>query len=400
MRGNIVKRRSFAGRDELRNVTRLWHAPPVPTPALPRWPAAWPHAWLAPGLVAAAWSIVLGGASGLAVQRNLVFIGGPLVLLAGLHARLGEFLHGRARERLALLPVAPGRHFAAGLYAHVRGFAAAFGFGALGIAVATLGDPWRTGLLLGDFAWLCAIAWLVEPTIPAIAAWAGRRFPDEHPVRQAQRQLGGGWTTPEATVHLYAPALGLALAIALAMPGQLALALVADGRAWTGGLAAPLIGPAVVACGLRLAAARIYGVGFFAAVSWLSEAIRSLAGPPEPPARPGWVARVESPALRLWLTQWLRLTALPLLRAGLVIAWAAYCGLRGPGPTGPTIALGLGLCALWLMPLQTMARQRRRNAAILRPLPISAQPRVAIGVLFAVPPLLWAAAVGGRALVG
>src|SRR5262245_42181890 len=108
---------------------------------LPRWPAAWPHAWLAPALVAAAWSVVLAGVAELAVQRNLVFIGGPLVLLAGLHARLGEFLHGRARERLAALPVAPGRHFAAGLQAHSRGFWTAAGFGALGIAVATIADP-------------------------------------------------------------------------------------------------------------------------------------------------------------------------------------------------------------------------------------------------------------------
>ena len=366
----------------------------APVTTLPRWPAAWPHAWLAPGLVAAAWSIVLAGVAELAVQRNLVFIGGPLVLLAGLHARLGEFLHGRARAQLATLPVAPGRHFAAGLRAHARGFAVAAGFGALGIAVATLGDPGRAGPLLGDFAWLCAIAWLVEPTIPATAAWAGRRFPDDHPVRQAQRQLGGGWTTPEATVHLYAPALGLALAAALAMPGQLALGLVEGGRAWTSGLVLMLVGPLGLALGLRVAAPRVYAAGFFAAVAWLAEATRSLAGPPEPPARPAWVLRVESPALRLWLTQWLRLTALPLLRGALVLAWAVYLGLRAAAPTGPTIALGLGLCALWLLPLQTLARQRRRNRAIFAALPIEGHggPRLAIAAVFAGPPAVLAAA--------
>jgi hypothetical protein len=371
---------------------------PVSSPALPRWPAAWPHAWLAPGLAAAAWSIVLANVAELAVQRNLVFLGGPLVLLAGMHARLGEFLHGRARERLATLPIATARHFAAGSRAHVRGFAVAAGFGVVGIFVANAGDPWRATLLAGDFAWLCAIAALVEPVVPAVAAWAGRRFPEEHPVRQAQRQLGGGWTTPEATVHLYAPALGLALAVTLAMPGQLVLGLVADGRAWTPGLALLLGSPLLVSCGLRWAAPRIYVVGFFAAVAWLCEATRSLAGPPEPPPRPAWLVRVRAPMLRLWLTQWLRGTALPVLRAYLVLGWAAYLGLRDAGPTAPTIALGLGLAALWLMPLQTMARQQRRDAAMLARLPIAGSPRAAIGALFATPPLILALVISGRAL--
>ena len=88
---------------------------------LPRWRADWPHAWLAPVLAAACWALALGSSTELATQRSLVFIGGPLVLLAGLHARLTEYLHGRARERLAPLPIAPGRHFSAGLQAHRRG---------------------------------------------------------------------------------------------------------------------------------------------------------------------------------------------------------------------------------------------------------------------------------------
>jgi hypothetical protein len=80
----------------------------VKRPPLPRWRADWPHAWLAPVLAAACWALALGSSTEAATQRSLVFIGGPLVLLAGLHARLTEYLHGRARERLAPLPIVAG----------------------------------------------------------------------------------------------------------------------------------------------------------------------------------------------------------------------------------------------------------------------------------------------------
>ncbi|MBL9101425.1 MAG: hypothetical protein JNL82_10740 [Myxococcales bacterium] len=368
--------------------------------SLPRWPALWPHAWLAPAIAAAVWSIALAGAEALAVQRSLVFLGGPLVLLAGLHARLGEYLHGRAREQLAALPIAPERHFAAGSGEHRRGLAAAAGCGLAGIAVGCGGDGWRTLVLAGDFAWLCVIAAAVEPVIPAVGAFAGRRFPEDHWLRQTQRQLGGGWTTPEATVHLYGPAFGLALAVALAMPGQLALAQVADGRAWTGDLAALLVVPLIAAIGLRIAAPRIYAAGFFSAVAWLAEATRSLAGPPEPPPRPAWLGRVGSPVLRLWLTQWLRLTALPVLRGVVLVAWALYLGLRAAPPTAPTIALGLALAALWLMPLQALARARRRSAAMLVRLPVSPSLGATAAALFAGPPLALGLAIGARVLGG
>lgn len=343
------------------------------SPRLPRWRAAWPHAWIAPTLAAATWSIALASSDDLDTQRSLVFLGGPLVLLAGLHARLGEYLHGGARARLGVLPVAPERHFAAGLAAHRRGFALAVlcGLGGVGLgALAGGGDPWRATLLAGDFAWLCVLAALVEPVIPAVAAYGGRRFPDDHPLRQAQAQLGGGWTSAEAAVHLYAPALGLGLAATLAMPGQLGLARLAEGHPLRGVHVALLIVPVIVALVARLAAPRVYARGFFEAVAWLAEAVRSLAGPPEPPPRPAWVARLATPGTRLLVTQWLRLTPAPLLRLALLLGWAGYLLLRAAPPTAPVAAVGLGLGALWLLPLQTLARQRRRNAALLAMLPL------------------------------
>ena len=318
---------------------------------MPRWRADWPHAWIAPTLAAACWSIVLASSDDLATQRSLVFLGGPLVLLAGLHARLGDYLHGRGRARLAVLPVPASRHFAAGRVAHRRGFALAAACGLAGVglgASAGGGDGWRALLLAGDFAWLCVLAALIEPVIPAVAAYGGRRFPDEHPIRHAQAQLGGGWTSAEAAVHLYAPALGLAVAATLAMPGQLGLARLADGHALRGLHVALLVGPVLVALALRVAAPRVYARGFFEAVAWLAEATRSLAGPPEPPARPAWVGRLAEPT-RMFVTQWLRLTPVPMLRLGALLGWGCYLLVRGAPPTAPTVATLLGLAALWIV---------------------------------------------------
>ena len=76
-------------------------------------------------------------------------------------------------------------------------------------------------------------------------------------------------------MHLYAPALGLGLAVLLAMPGQLGLAAAQTQgpRAAHAGL---LLAPLVVALAVRWAAPRSYAGGFFAAVAWLAEAMRSL----------------------------------------------------------------------------------------------------------------------------
>ncbi len=372
-------------------------------PELPRWRAAWPHAWVAPALAGASWSLALASTADLTTQRSLVFVGGPIVLLAGLHARLGEYLHGRARERLAVLPVPAVRHFAAGRMAHRWGLVLVALCGLLGVMLggyAASGQVVRAVWLAGDFAWLCVLAALVEPAIPALAAHAGRRFPDEHPIRQAQSQLGGGWTTPEATVHLYAPALGLGLAALLAMPGQLGLERIADGHALRSVHAWLLAGPVVVALAIRMVAPRLYAGGFFEAVAWLAEATRSLAGPAEPPPRPAWVARLADPGTRLHVTQWLRLTSVPLLRLALLLGWGGYLLLRAAPPSAPTVAVGLGLAALWLVPLQTLARQRRRNAGVLASLPLSAATRAGgspgLTIAIAGVPVLVAAALSLR----
>ncbi|MCY1006226.1 hypothetical protein OV079_11770 [Nannocystis pusilla] len=145
--------------------------------SLPRWPPTWPSAWVAPLVLAAAWSIALANEPELAAQRGLVFAGGPFLLLAGLHARLGGYLHAPERERLLPLPIEPARHFRSAGPAHRRGLALTIVAGVGAIAAATLPDGARCGWLLADFLWLALAAILVEPGIAGVAAYAGRRFP-------------------------------------------------------------------------------------------------------------------------------------------------------------------------------------------------------------------------------
>ncbi|MEZ4454716.1 MAG: hypothetical protein R3B09_35025 [Nannocystaceae bacterium] len=126
-----------------------------------------------------------------------------------------------------------------------------------------------------DFAWLCAFAALIEPTIPAIAAWLGRRFAGDGAATSIQRSLAAGWSAPEAAIHLYAPALGIGLAALLAMPGQLALehrGAAPSALPWPSGRwpspPRSAWSPSFYACGLWEAALRVF-----------HESIRSLAGP-------------------------------------------------------------------------------------------------------------------------
>ncbi len=328
-------------------------------------------------MVAAGFAVVLASTDDLATHRSLVFAGGPWVLLAGLHVRLGDYLHATDRARLAVLPISASRHFAAAWWVHRQGLALACGAGLLACGIGAMSaipgvaGLWRAGWLGLDFVWLCILAAVVEPVIPAVAAYGGRRFPDSDPVARLQRQWSGGWTTPEATVHLYAPALGLATAVALALPGQLALALAASGKVGAAGVAVALGGPLIVAVGLRVVSPRMYAQGFFEAVAWLSEATRRLAGPPEPLPAPRWLA-LFAPHTRLLLLQWWRLHPVLSVRLAALLGYAAYLVSASSRPSGAVVALGLAVVTWWCVPLQTIARHRRRNAAYLSALPVPA----------------------------
>lgn len=341
-----------------------------PAPPLPRWPATWPGAWVAPLVVAAGWSIALAGAPELAAQRGLVFAGGPFVLLAGLHARLGGYLHAPERQRLLPLPIAPARHFAAANPAHRRGLALTIAAGAVAIAAATLPDATRCAWLMADFAWLALAAILIEPGIAGAAAYAGRRFPAGHWLAEAQRVGAGGWTAEEAAVHLYAPALGVGLAALVAMPGQLTFARIAERGAATSQHWILLGAPMLLALLVRLGARRLYAAGMWEAVPWLHEATRRLAGTGAPVPRPAFVDRLPNPSLQLGITQLLRLCPLLRLRLIALVLASAWLVVRPVAPDAPRIALWCALAALWLSPLQILARERRRNTAVLAALPL------------------------------
>lgn len=369
-----------------------------------------PASVLVPALVAAGWWAVLAMASELATQRSLVFLGGPLVLLAGLHARLFGFLHAPERLTLLPLPIDPLRHFAAARRRHTPELLGSLLLGVLALLAAawsgagSFADRSLHGLgLVADFAWFGLFAWLLEPAIAGTSAWLGRRFPAASRGHELQRTLGGGWTTPEAVVHLYAPALGLASAAALAMPGQLGLERWLDGGTLEGPLLALALVPLAIAAAIRVAAPRLYARGVWEAVPWLAEATRTIAGPPRPEPSPAWIRRIPDPWVRLAVVQFMRMTPLPTLRLVALVGFGGWMAVRSAPPSGPALAALLALVGLWLIPARAIAHQRASRARLAGALPLPhAQRGGAVGSAFALllaPVVLVMVVVGVRWLV-
>jgi hypothetical protein len=354
-------------------------AMPVSVPTLRRFDPRGFELWLVPALAAAVGCATLASAGAdLELLRGLVFVGGPLLLLAGLHARLEGYLHARARQSLLPLPIEPRAVWAAARGPHLLGLAWT---GILGVA-AVVGAGVGAGLpqahvgnLVGDLAWPWVLAVAAEPVVPAVSAWLGRRFPEDRPERRWQRTLGGGWTIPEAVVHLYAPALGVGLVALLAMPGQLWLDWRVDGRPMPGLLGGVAIAGLVVAVVLGRLSVHAYARGLFGAVPWVHEAMRTLAGPPVPEAVPRWLLVGKDPVRQLVLRQLWRVTPVPGLRLWALVGGAAWIGLAAR-PSVPAAAIVVALAAMWLVPaaqpFRTLAAARARLCAPL-PLPASAR---------------------------
>jgi hypothetical protein len=347
-------------------------------------------------IAAAGWWAVMAAVAEqpIATQRSLVFLGGPLLLLAGLHGRLFGFLHATERGRWLPLPIEPERHFRASMSSLRPMFwlSAALGVAALllaGPATASARGLWAGLGLALEFVWLVVIASGIEPLVAGVAAEFGRRFPDSSRAHELQRSLGGGWTTPEAVVHLYAPAFGVGLAVLLAMPGQLTLERYLDGGEPSLGLLSVALAPLAVALVARLGAPRLYRRGLWEAVPWLHEATRTLAGPPQPEPTPAWAARIPDPWTRLLVVQFWRVTPLPGLRLTVVLGFGALALVRDVAPSGPVIALTLAAIGVWLIPAGALARDRLARARIAGALPLAARPRggrasaIALVALFA-----------------
>jgi hypothetical protein len=378
-----------------RKIWQILGVRPLPRPRLPT------ASWLSPATAAAAWWGVLTTVADqpIATARSLVFLGGPLLLLAGLHGRLFGFLHAPDRSRWLPLPIAPDRHFAAAVSSHRPAFWLS---AALGIVALLLGGPAGIGLAV-EFAWLVIFAAAIEPFVAGLSAQLGRRFPADSRAHELQRNLGGGWTTAEAVVHLYAPAFGLGLAVLLAMPGQLSWERYLDHGALN--ISHVIVGtaPLSIAFGLRLVARRLYRSGIWEAVPWLVEASRTLAGPPQPEATPAWAARIRDPWTRLLVIQFWRVTPLPGLRLALLVGLTSFVLLRDASPSGAAMALWLASVGAWLVPAGALNRDRLARAGLAGALPLSSARRrgragsIALAALLA-PVLLSSAAIAGRAV--
>ena len=328
---------------------------------------------VATAAVALAWALVLGDAARGAPEglRSLVFAGSPFLLIAGLHARTSGYLH--TRQRLALLPrpIRGDEHWRLARGRHRRGFAwvVILGIVAILAAAASVCPLWVTLSLLGDLLWVLLFAALIEPLSAGLAAWLGRRFAEGSTAAELQRTLASGWTAPEAAVHLYVPALGVALALALAMPGQLAMELRGPSVATL-----PFLGlPLALGLALRLLAPQLYGVGLWEAAPRIHEISRTLAGPPCPPAAPSWIAALPGP-LRLDLLQLLRLRSLLWVRLAAVLAAAVWVA-SAERASAPVFAAGLVALSLWLGPFIALHRQQGRRQQLLGALPLDLRGR-------------------------
>ncbi len=354
---------------------------PMPLPAidtLRRFDVRGWELWLVPVLAAAAGATLLASAGpDVALLRGLVFVGGPVLLLAGLHSRLDGYLHATARLRLLPLPVPPRLHWRAAAAPHRRGLWVTGALGLVAVAAPTLaaGLPGSQALgLIADFVLLWTVALLLEPLIPAVGAWLGRRFDEDRAPRQWQLRLGGGWTIPEAVVHLYAPALGVGLVALLAMPGQLWLDRRVDGLTAPLALAITALVAVMIAALLGRLAARVYDQGMFGAVPWVHEATRTLAGPPIPEAVPRWLLVGHDPARHLLVRQFWRVTPVPGLRLFALLGGGTWIGLAA-APSVSAAAIVLALAAAWLVPGARVVALRPGRVRMCAALPLAAAAR-------------------------
>jgi hypothetical protein len=223
--------------------------------------------------------------------------------------------------------------------------------------------------LVAELAWLLALASAVERIGAGAAAAAGRRI-EGGPLGEWQASIAGGWTAPEAAIHLWWPALAIAMSAALALPGQLALEWWVDGRAVTPAILATLLPAALLPFAPQLGAS-LYARGVFEAVPWLHEASRTLQGPPIPERAPLCLNTIRDPARRIvWLQAW-RVSPTPGLRAACLVVVPGLVWSWGLGPYSTAWALWLASCAAWTLPFASLAAltaERRRLFAAL-PLP-------------------------------
>ncbi len=328
--------------------------------------------WTLPLVAAGIAASLASGARPLGVeaQRSVAFALGPALLLVTLHARTAAYLHDEGLATTLPLPVPPRRRFAIAWRSHLVGLLWQAVCGAVAFAIAGSDAPARM-VLVADWLALVLTCALVEPAGAAASALLGRRVPEDSVAGQLQRAAGGGWTLPEAVVHLWAPAMALATAAAVAMPLQLTIDRWADGRApGRAHLVACTLALSIAAV-LRVAAVPAYCRGMFDAVPWLRQAMRTLAGPPVPSPAPRWLAAIRDPGLRLTILQHQRLTPVPTLRLVALLGTAVILTVRTAAPGIAELGILVGLVALWLVPADALRRHGQAQRRLLSPLPLT-----------------------------
>lgn len=287
---------------------------------------------------------------------DLVF--GVLMLALGVHARNFAFQHASSVLQSASLPMRRRELWSRALARQQRLLLAHYAVG-LGVMLAW-GSLGAGRALLGVLDWtcMCSAAAVAEPLVSGATASWGRRFPTRHPISELQRSLGGGWTRPEAVVHLYAGAAALALTAVLAMPVQLTmLAQVSlDNGASVWVVVMLALSPLLVLPPAIWWGRRWYGAASFESTPWLHEATRTLAGPPAPERAPFWIQWVRDPVQRFRLLQFCRTVSLPTPRLLAPAAWALFA-IKGDDVPGPLmLSMGALLLSAWLAPALRVTR--------------------------------------------
>ena len=309
--------------------------------------------------------------SPLRTQRGFVFVAGSLLLLTGLQARFHAFLHTGARIRTAPLPVSAQQHFRAASRRHAWLLLVYWCMGTLalwGSHVWARGSLDQAGWLLLDWTWLCLHAWLLEPWFAGASAWLGRRHTG---VDAMLASAGGGWTLPETAVHLYAPALALATAVAVSLPGQLAFARIQELGALDGGHVAALLVPTMSSIAVRISSLRCYGRGMWEAVAFLNEAERTLSGPPRPEAIPTWISWMQNPVRKLFLLEIYRTTTVPMLRLAVLMASGTWIVTTEHAVVPSSVIVAAAAGSLWLLPVLRFTKRSRERALLFGALPLS-----------------------------
>ncbi len=306
----------------------------------------WPHGVAIALPLAVSWAVLRHERASVSLNEAQTFdlVFGVLMLAVGVHARNFPFQHATSVLQSASLPLPRAlmwrravRHQRLVLSVHY----------AIGLfAVCTWGALQHSEILLAALDWtcMCCAAAVVEPWVSGAAARWGRRFPERHPIAELQRSIGGGWTRPEAVVHLYAGAGALALTAAVAMPLQLMML-----ASMTRAVPSPSWEPFTVALAplallpmMNWWGQRWYEGAAFESTPWLHEATRTLAGPPTPDRAPAWIRWIPDPARRMQMRQFCRTVSLPSLRLLGPTAWTA-AALTGDNLGDPIVLAAVAL---------------------------------------------------------